>query len=369
MQNAVSGVNWRRVWVIAGIALLCVLALLVARRIPKTISVFVIAAFVASAVHPIARRLQQQRIPRVWAIVLVFVILILVVAVLIIVILPLAIAQTQLLLANLPVYVQLIQTWLADARLDVMRHFPMINLPPQFFDVQHLGADRVGALAAATLASVGALALNVATGVFIAISALILSFFILVNHRQLAQSFASLFPTRRRETALRLALQVVQVFGSYIAGQVIVSAIVGLLIGGGAALLGFKFALLLGVISAVAYAIPILGMLAAHALALVMAAPFGWIMVLKVEIWMFVIARIGDNVLVPKIMGRSVGVSPIAVMFAVFAGGELFGLPGLILGIPAAALIKLVWGYFIGPWLHAQIEIADVSSGTASAEP
>jgi predicted PurR-regulated permease PerM len=57
-------------------------------------------------------------------------------------------------------------------------------------------------------------------------------------------------------------------------------------------------------------------------------------------------------VLVPKIMGTSIGVSPIGVMFAVFAGGELFGFPGLILGIPAAALIKILWRYF-SPWLHA----------------
>ena len=47
---------------------------------------------------------------------------------------------------------------------------------------------------------------------------------------------------------------------------------------------------------------------------------------------------------------------PIAVMFAVFAGGELFGIPGLLLGIPAAALIKILWRYFIDPWLSAQLE-------------
>jgi predicted PurR-regulated permease PerM len=78
-----------------------------------------------------------------------------------------------------------------------------------------------------------------------------------------------------------------------------------------------------------------------------------------VQAVMFGMARISDNVLVPKIMGGTVGVSPITVMFAVFAGGELFGLPGLILGIPAAAIAKLVWKYFLGPWLHGQIDAVD----------
>jgi len=364
VQSAVNLLNWRRITIVVVVVLVCVLALLFAKRIPKTVTIFVIAAFLASAVHPIARRLERRRLPRPWAIVTVFAVLIVLVAVCIVIVLPLTIAQTQVLLGNLPSYFQLVQTWLADARNALASHFPSINFPPQFFDVKQFGADRVAGIVTAALASLGVLALNVATALFIALAALILSFFMLLNHRQLADGFAAFFPTRRRQSALRLASQVVHVFGSYISGQIVVSAIVGLLIAGLTALppWSFKFALLLGLISAIAYAVPIVGMLAAHLLGLIIAAPYGWPMIVKVEGIMFVVARVGDNVLVPKIMGGSVGVSPIGVMFAVFAGGELFGLPGLILGIPAAALIKLVWGYFIGPWLHAQIEMADVAA-------
>jgi predicted PurR-regulated permease PerM len=64
-----------------------------------------------------------------------------------------------------------------------------------------------------------------------------------------------------------------------------------------------------------------------------------------------VISRVADNILVPRIMSQSLGVSPIAVMFAVFAGGELFGLPGLILGIPAAALLRVLFAYFVQPYV------------------
>ena len=97
-------------------------------------------------------------------------------------------------------------------------------------------------------------------------------------------------------------------------------------------------------------------MLIAEIIAVPMCVPQGLFMVLSVQVIMFGMARISDNVLVPKIMGESVGVSPIGAMFAVFAGGELFGIPGLILGIPAAALIKIVWRYFMAPWLHAQLD-------------
>ena len=131
-----------------------------------------------------------------------------------------------------------------------------------------------------------------------------------------------------------------------------VSAVTGVVITLATAAIGFKYPLIIGLISAIAYAVPVIGMLVAQVIALVLCAPQGAWMILWVQVIMFSMARVSDMVLVPKIMGTSIGVSPIGVMFAVFAGGELFGFPGLILGIPAAALIKILWRYF-SPWLHA----------------
>lgn len=341
------------------LVLLAAVAIWFASRIPKTMAIFLIAAFLASAIHPVAIRLEKFRIPRVWAIALVYLILIAAVVVLAVVIVPMTAAQVQALVGNVPSYLQTLQQWLAQVQHALQTRFPMANIPAGLFSVQQFGSHRVTDILGLTLSSLGAFALNIATALFIAFSALILSFFFLLNHQKLADGFAGLFPPSKRATARKLAVEAVGVFGGYIAGQVIVSVITGALIAGVTALLGFKFALLIGIISAIAYAVPIVGMLAAHAAALVLAAPQGWVMVVLVEGLMFGIARISDNVFVPKIMGGSVGVSPIAVMFAVFAGGELFGLPGLILGIPAAAIAKLLWRYFLGPWFHGQMDAVD----------
>jgi predicted PurR-regulated permease PerM len=86
-------------------------------------------------------------------------------------------------------------------------------------------------------------------------------------------------------------------------------------------------------------------------IAAVLAIPQGTTMVVYVTVAIFVVARIADSVLVPKVMADAVGVSPIGVMFAVFAGGELFGLWGLVLGIPAAALVRVLFSYFVLPWI------------------
>lgn len=359
MQTALESGARRRVWMSVALLVLLGVALWFATRIPKTIAVFVIAAFVASAVQPIAVWLEDRRIPRIWAIAIVYAALIVGTIVLLVVIVPMTAAQVQALLQNVPAYLHAAQAWIAGAQLALERRFPGANIPPQLLDIQHFGGQRLTALLTFTVTSLGTFALNIATGLFIAFSALILSFFFLLNHQQMADGFAGFFPPSQRAKARNLSSEAVGIFGGYIAGQAIVSGITGAVIALAGALAGFKFALLVGIISAIAYAVPIIGMLIAQLLALALCAPQGLAMVLYVQAIMFVVARISDNVLVPKIMGGTVGVSPIAVMFAVFAGGELFGLPGLILGIPAAAIARLIWRYFLGPWMHGQIDAVD----------
>jgi predicted PurR-regulated permease PerM len=252
-----------------------------------------------------------------------------------------------------------LQAWVVHTQAALRAHLPEANIPARPIDVTQLGGQRLADLLTLTVTSLGAIAINFVTALFIGFSALILSFFFLLNHREIADGFAGLFPRSKQQAARRLSTEAVGVFGGYIAGQIIVSGITGAVIAALTAMLGFRFALLAGIISAIGYAVPIIGMLIAQLFALALAAPQGVFMLVYVQVVMFVVARISDNVLVPKIMGGSVGVSPITVMFAVFAGGELFGLPGLILGIPAAAIAKLFWRYFLGPWLHGQIEAVD----------
>ncbi len=359
MQTVVEPQNRRRIWLTIAVIVLLALALWFATRIPKTIAVFVIAAFMASAVHPIVHWLERWRISRLWAIAIVYTALVLLTIIVLVVVVPLTVEQIQALVINVPSYLQVAQGWLAGFQEALRSRFPMLNIPRSPFDIQQLGTQRITEMLTFTIASLGAIALNLATGLFVAFSAIILSFFFLLNHQQLADGFAGFFPPSQRDKARQLSTEAVGVFGGYIAGQVIVSGITGILIAAITAAFGFKYALLVGIISAIGYAIPIIGMLVAQVFALILAAPQGVLMILITQVVMFALARISDSVLVPKIMGGTVGVSPIAVMFAVFAGGELFGLPGLILGIPAAAIAKLLWRYFLGPWLHGQIDAVD----------
>jgi predicted PurR-regulated permease PerM len=94
-----------------------------------------------------------------------------------------------------------------------------------------------------------------------------------------------LLPKERRATARQLGSELAGVFGSYVAGQAALCTITGALIFWFTLLTGFKFALLFGIIAGLAYAVPFFGMLAAHAIGLVLAAPQG----LQTVIWVQVI--------------------------------------------------------------------------------
>ena len=356
MQDTLTPNLTRRL--LGGVAIVAVIlaAWWIAVHIPRTIAIFLIAAFIAFGVQPIATRLQERRIPKPIAISIVFVLLLLVIVVGLVIIVPLTVEQVQVLGANLPVYISSLQGWSSGFELWVQTHVPGAHIPQNTLNLGQLGTARLTDFVTGTISSIGSIVLGTFTAFFIAFSSIVLSFFFLLNDEQIAHGFASMFPLSRRETARNLAAEVTQVFGSYISGQVIVSAITGMVVAAVSALFGFKFSLILGIITAVAYAVPVIGMLIAQAIAIVLCAPQGGWMILWVQVIMFGMARISDNVLVPKIMGESVGVSPIGVMFAVFAGGELLGIPGLLLGIPAAALVKILWRYFVSPWLNAQLD-------------
>ena len=335
----------RRAFVTLGVVAFAVAAAWFASRIPRTLTVFVIAAFIAFGVTPVVARL-ERRVARPVAIVIVYLGLVALGVVLALLVVPETLVQLQFLATNTPAYISGVQTTIDGVQSFLRLHLGRGYLPPGYNDLRGLIAERISNGFVATLASLTDIVIQTFTAAFIGISALVLSAFFVLRGERVVDGAYELLPPARRPIARALGIELAQVFGSYVSGQVALCAITGALIYAFTLLTGFKFALLLGILAGIAYAVPFVGMIVAHLAALVLAAPQGTQTVVWVQIIVFTVARIADNLLVPKIMSDSVGVSPIVVMFSVFAGGELFGLPGLLLGIPAAALVKVAWRFY-----------------------
>lgn len=356
MQDPLRGTPFARrtgPWIALSLAVLT--ALVVVARIPKTLSVFVVAGFIALGVHPVTSAL-ERRMPRPLAITIVYFSLLTALAVLVLLIFPATLAQVQTLTVDLPSEMAAWQS-VADQVGDFLHmHFGK-ELPIKQLDVQSFVGARLEGLATAAFASLGLVLYNAVAALVVGLSALVLSWFFLLRFDAIGESLVAFFPAERQPAVRVLSAGLVTVFGRYVAGQSVLCFVVGVAIYAALLALHFQFALVVGVLGGVAYAVPLFGMLAVHVLAAVLAIPQGMSTVLWVTAAIFVICRVADSVLVPQIMAESIGVSPIAIMFSVFAGGELFGLPGLLLGIPAAAFVRLIWQFVMTPELPVATEI------------
>ncbi len=319
-------------------------------RIPKTLEVFVVATLIAYGVNPLIRRL-AKRLPRAAAIAIVYLIFLVLLFIGAIIVIPTIVDQVTNLfdhstdyMTSAQEHVQSIQSWLNHK---LGGH----ALPPQLSNIEGAAMTRLSDFFQVALSSVGTLVFAVINYVIIGITAIILSYYFLVNAQSLRVTFLGLFPQRSQARAHYFVHEVGRIFGGFIGGQIILSMFSGVVTFAILALIGSQYALLLGVLTGVLYAIPYLGVFGAILVGVLLGMLQGWKIAVWTAIIIFVITKIADTVLVPKVMSESVGVSPMAIIFAVFAGGELFGVWGLILAIPAAALFKVVWVCWVYPWI------------------
>jgi predicted PurR-regulated permease PerM len=356
------------------LAILAALAVFI-DRIPRTMTIFLIAAFIAFGATPLVRRL-EAKMPRSLAIAVVYLVLLGFLVIVALVVVPITYTQVAALLVHAPDYVRTAQGVVAGTE-DVIEHAVggRITLPT-FAQLQADVGSRVTDALTGAFAAIGTLALATANALFISVTALILSVFFVVRGKTLGPALLEFVPPRRRPEASALFSEIAHIFGHFVAGQAFLCVVIGVAVWAVLVPSHFTFALLVGVICGLGYAVPFVGMIVAQVVAGLLAIPQGPTMVVYVTVAIFVIARIGDNILVPKIMSDRVGVSPIGVMFAVFAGGELFGLPGLILGIPAAALLKVLFKYFVQPYVvkmqlagSGHLDIVEELRGKVRTEP
>jgi predicted PurR-regulated permease PerM len=363
----VSPALQRRVGIIALVIAALAAATFVGVRIPRTLSIFLVAAFIAFGAAPLVMRLERF-MPRMAAIAVVYVGLLGALVVLALVIVPISYAQVSVLVNHASDYVGA-----SEDAVSALEHFVRervgnrVELPTSSQMAAEVGS-RVESAFTLTLSSLAEILVSTLNAFLIGASALILSVFFLARGREVRRGLLGLVPVSRRAKTNALLVEVASIFGHFVAGQLLLCAIVGAAVWLVLAPAHFAFSLLVAVICGIGYAVPFFGMIVAQLIALALALSQGPTMGAYVSIAIFVVARIADSLLVPKIMADAVGVSPIGVMFAVFAGGELFGMWGLILGIPAAALVRVLFTYFVLPWL-VRMQLADHGMVDEELEP
>ena len=168
----------------------------------------------------------------------------------------------------------------------------------------------------------------------------VVTFYLLLDWDSVVASFDGLIPIRQRETVENLVREIDRALAGYLRGQMTVCVILGVYYAIGLTLAGLNFGILIGAVSGLLTFIPYVGSLTALVVSLCVAlAQFypDWTHILIIVGIVLVGQFLEGNVLSPKLVGESVGLHPVWLIFALLACGYLFGFVGLILAVPLAA--------------------------------
>lgn len=303
---------------------------------------FVAAALLAYLGDPLADRLQKLKLPRTLAVVAVFLLTFLVLALLVLLVGPLIKGQVGALFKALPdIARQVEQVWLPTVMEWVGTEAgDDIGIGAFLASYGDMFATWSGKILMSVSKSGGALAAAVLSLFLIPI----LTFYMLRDWDSFIAHLGALVPESQRETVFRLARETDDVLGAFLRGQILVMAALATLYTLGLSLAGVKYAVAIGVVSGLVSFVPYLGLVFGIALAGLTVAlePNPLWQLVGVALTFTVAQVIEGSILTPKLVGGRIGLHPVIVIFAVAAGGLLFGFFGILLALPAAAVLSVL---------------------------
>jgi predicted PurR-regulated permease PerM len=186
----------------------------------------------------------------------------------------------------------------------------------------------------------------------------VVAFYILVDWHRMISELDGWLPLDHRDSLRRMAKEINQALAGFIRGQSLVCIFLGLWYGLGLTLIGLDFGFLIGALGGLLSFIPYVGSLTVLALSIGVALVQGWPS-LKLFLLALGVVGVGQflegNVLSPKLVGESIGLHPVWLMFALLAFGQLFGFLGLIIAVPAAAAMGVVARHLIAVYLTSPL--------------
>ena len=291
-----------------------------------------VSALIAMGFSPIVRVLERpRRIPRWLAILGIYAVIVGVIVLIGLLIIPPLVAQGAALWANLPALFNAFQTYLIKHRLMVHRvtlEEAVQNAP------SGAGGNAVGTVLVAISSVIG--------GVFGLITILILSFYLLIEAQPMFDSLIQFVPAGRRADVATAARQAVIKVSAWLRAQFTLAGVMGVFAASGLWLMEVPYFYVIALVAAIGETIPIVGPVIGGVTAVAVAITVSPKLALTVGVYFLVLHQLEANILVPKIMERRVGVSPVAVMVALLVGGALWGIIGAVLAIPTAAILSVI---------------------------
>jgi predicted PurR-regulated permease PerM len=349
-MNMITDSRWY--WA-AGLVALLLMVYLLQPILPP----FLIGILLAYLGDPAVGRLERRGVPRMAGVVLVFAAVTSVFAVLLLILIPLLMNEIGILRDRIPSMV----TWFNQTALPWFQS--RLNVDVSSFRLESV-TETIRENLAKTGGVVGAILQQATRSTMALLTWLVnlamipvVAFYLMRDWKDIMQRIRGLLPRQHEELAIGLVRDCDEVLSSFIRGQLLVMLCLGVIYSVGLWFVGLELALLIGMIAGLASIVPYLGFVVGVGAALIAAIfQFGDVFYLVAVVVVFGIGQVIEStVLVPLLVGDRIGLHPVAVIFAVLAGGQLFGFVGVLLALPVAAVLMVLVRYMLHRYKESEI--------------
>lgn len=278
-----------------------------------------VAVILMSALSPLVRFLAKFKVPKSLAIAITYIIIIAIASGLLAIVLPPLLEETSRLFVTLPPHLE------------------------QLFDIAAIDKSVLQSQLSSISRNVFSITLAVFGNLLTIIFLLVLTFYLILERDSLEVKIAALF-VGREERFKKLIMQIEDKLGGWFRGQLLLSLLIGIISYIGLIILGIPYALPLAVVAGILEVVPVIGPIISAIPAVLIAVTVSPspLLAIGVAAMYFVIQQLENNLIVPQVMQRAVGLNPLVVILAIAVGSRLLGFAGALLAVPIAVVLQII---------------------------
>ncbi|HCJ57310.1 AI-2E family transporter [Lutispora sp.] len=307
------------------------------------LSPFLISALLAYLLNPIVHFFQKKGLKRLNSVILVYTIFLSLVIFFGLFIIPKLFKDISVLVESIPIYAQQLKNLYKKFQDGYINS----DLPQGLKDIIDDNMLLVQNMILSFLQNAADSIINFFSKAFNFIIVPVLTFYMLKDSEYFKNQLILILPKSKRNKVLQLFKDIDNVFGKYIRGQIFISSVVGVLTTIALVLIRVKYSLTLGIFASISNIIPYFGPIIGMIPTIVFAFLDSPTKALYAAGAYLLVQQIESGIITPKVIGESVGIHPIYVIMALLVGGKIFGVTGLIIAVPVAAVIKLCMRHFL----------------------
>ncbi len=312
-----------------------------------TFYTIIFSAILAYLFNPIIDYLEKKKINRLRGVLLLYLGIVAIFLIFFLLVIPKSTTELKRLVVDLPKYLEKASALIDD--LYNKYYSTLGDLPPMFQGVQQVVMENIVGIENMVVNGlknfIGGI-LNTFSKMVSLILTPILTFYFLVDKNYFKNKLMGLIPKKYRKDALELFLKIDDSLSKFVRGKIIMAVYVGITTSIVLLIMRVDFALVIGFITGVADIIPYIGPFLGFLPAVFFAYLISPLKALWVSIFFVLIQWAENNILAPKVIGNTTGIHPLIILISIILGGGLFGVLGMILAVPAVAILIILFEFF-----------------------